>query len=232
MHTPTQHNSVQKQKPLYFLLGLLIAQSFVFLSFEWKIYSPLQGTLLYEQEDLREIDFIEALPPNIPQPNRQVTLSIHATDHVFSPVLDDMHPIDNTRGLDDDIKWLSDLTEGLPVFPILSSESKIESINTDPVYPGGMEAFHAWFLKSFVYPEEAKRYEVEGTIWISFYVDEKGNVTHVFADPNRPLLGYGLEEEAIRVLRKMHAWKPGYANSRPVGMAFTLPIQLFIDRSY
>jgi protein TonB len=222
------HQVLKRQKPIYFLIGLLCAQSLVFFSFEWKVYSVAKGTLFYEETSLFEIDYIPVTPPHIPQPMPQ-----HTTESLLAQLeLNPIHFSDNQvtpRGIDEDLYLLSSLTQGFDIQPLHSKEDKIESITMEPSYPGGVQALHTWFQQHFHYPEEAKRYEVEGVIWISFYVDETGIVTRVFADPTRAQLGYGIEEEAIRVLSNMGAWKPGYSNSRPTGMVFTLPIRVFLD---
>ncbi|HQS05823.1 MAG TPA: energy transducer TonB, partial [Daejeonella sp.] len=37
-------------------------------------------------------------------------------------------------------------------------------------------------------------------------------------------IGYGCDEEAIRVLEKSPEWKPGIQNKQKVRVAYTLPI--------
>ena len=37
-------------------------------------------------------------------------------------------------------------------------------------------------------------------------------------------LGYGLEEEAVRVLKKSPKWVPGIQNYKPVRVLYTMPI--------
>lgn len=51
------------------------------------------------------------------------------------------------------------------------------------------------------------------TVWIQFVVDVDGNVSDIKALTN---LGYGLEQEAVRVLRKATKWEPAIQNGRPV----------------
>ena len=42
-------------------------------------------------------------------------------------------------------------------------------------------------------------------------------------------LGYGLDEEALRVVRQMPAWTPGYQAQHAVAVRFTLPITFKIQ---
>ena len=51
------------------------------------------------------------------------------------------------------------------------------------------------------------------TVVIQFVVDIDGTVSDIMALTN---LGYGLEQEAIRVLRKANNWEPAIQNGRPV----------------
>ena len=42
-------------------------------------------------------------------------------------------------------------------------------------------------------------------------------------------LGWGLDEEAIRVVKSMPAWTPGKQNGKPVYVKFTLPIRFQLN---
>ncbi|RYD57560.1 MAG: energy transducer TonB [Sphingobacteriales bacterium] len=77
------------------------------------------------------------------------------------------------------------------------------------------------------YPDTAIKEDIEGRINVMFVVDTKGRITDVKTMGRR--LGYGLEEEAIRVVRSMPAWKPGQQQGVPVNVYFTLPISFKLE---
>lgn len=51
------------------------------------------------------------------------------------------------------------------------------------------------------------------TVWIQFVVDTDGSISDIRALTQ---VGYGLEQEAIRVIRRTKKWEPAIQNGRPV----------------
>jgi len=94
--------------------------------------------------------------------------------------------------------------------------------NVSPAYPGGDRALVNFFQNNIEYPQDAADNGVEGTVNISFLVDENGNISYPMTNP--PRLGYGLEEEAMRVFNKMPKWTPGSLKGKNVKTRFTLPV--------
>jgi protein TonB len=83
-----------------------------------------------------------------------------------------------------------------------------------------------WIYTEIKYPGKARDLSIEGTVVISFVIDQQGNVSDVAM---RKKIGGGCEEEAERVVRKMAAtlpkWTPGKQNGRNVSVRFNLPIR-------
>jgi periplasmic protein TonB len=90
-----------------------------------------------------------------------------------------------------------------------------------PVYPGGEAAMWEFLGSHLVYPDHARQIQLEGTVHVTFVVDQFGNVTKVKVPRE---IGGGLDEEAMRVVKMMPRWTPGKQNGRPVKVAFHLPI--------
>ena len=80
-------------------------------------------------------------------------------------------------------------------------------------YPGGPSAWMRYLNKTFRYPQEAQESEIQGTVVVQFIVDKEGNVSDVKALTNH---GYGMEEEAIRVIKKAGKWSPAIWQGEPV----------------
>ncbi|HKC69829.1 MAG TPA: energy transducer TonB [Bacteroidia bacterium] len=83
------------------------------------------------------------------------------------------------------------------------------------------ENMAAFLQKNLKYPELAKEENVSGKVVINFIVNEEGKVVSV-TPLNR--IGYGCDEEALRVVRLMQNWKPGMVKGKPVKVSFSLPI--------
>lgn len=91
-----------------------------------------------------------------------------------------------------------------------------------PAYPGGQNALETYINNNIVYPQEAIDKDIEGTVYVKFGVDEKGNVTNVSTVGNK--IGYGLEEEAVKVVSAMPSWSAGTIKGKNVKTWRTLPI--------
>lgn len=95
---------------------------------------------------------------------------------------------------------------------------------TAPVYPGGLETY---IVNNIVYPEDAVDNGVEGTVFVMFTIDENGKVGN--AKTSGSAFGYGLEDEAVRVVKSMSAWTPGMNKGKKVNAWYTLPITFKLE---
>jgi TonB family protein len=71
------------------------------------------------------------------------------------------------------------------------------------------------------YTEEARRAELEGSVWISLNVDEQG--TPVKAVVDGPLLGMGLEVSALEAVKQWR-FQPRILNGQPVVVPLTVQV--------
>jgi len=96
-----------------------------------------------------------------------------------------------------------------------------------PAYPGGENALRVFVENHIQYPDKAIDNNIEGTVRVYFIVDEQGKISAPIIIS--PKLGYGLEEEALRVIKKMPKWSPGQVQGARVSTRITLPITYKID---
>ena len=92
-----------------------------------------------------------------------------------------------------------------------------------PSFPGGNKGLQSYFDKNIQYPDDASNEGVEGVVNVSFVVDENGKLTALKTDGQK--MGYGLEEEALRVIGKMPTWNPGKLKGINVKTKYTLPVR-------
>ena len=92
-----------------------------------------------------------------------------------------------------------------------------------PQFIGGYSGMQRYFDNTLTYPDEATNAGVEGTVMVSFMVDENGKLISPTVMGNK--MGYGLEEEALRVIKGMPAWTAGTVNGKKVKTRFTLPVR-------
>ncbi|MBS1747981.1 MAG: energy transducer TonB [Bacteroidetes bacterium] len=91
-----------------------------------------------------------------------------------------------------------------------------------PVFPGGQNALNKYFDENIRYPKSAVEAGRIGRAVVSFVVDENGHISDVKNIGRK--IGYGLDEEAIRVVSNMPKWAPGTVKGKPVKTRMTLPI--------
>lgn len=95
-----------------------------------------------------------------------------------------------------------------------------------PVFPGGEEALRNWLAENIRYPGEAKADSIQGKVYVTFIVDEQGKVTDSkLARGASP----ALDEEALRVVNAMPAWKPGKHKGKEVKVSYTVPISFKLE---
>lgn len=180
-------------------------------------------------------------PPPEPEPQRIQTEQFTTPDIVDDTQVDDPPPaqtdLENSRiglediagRIDDNIITVPNLDEGKDII-----EDKPQ--NENPVFiPIEVEARFdgdwAKFLFKHLNPQvpidngaPAGRY----TVMLQFMVDIDGSVSDIKALTRH---GYGLEEEAIRVIRKSKNWEPAIQNGRKVKAYRKQPITFEIAES-
>ncbi|HHB78316.1 MAG TPA: energy transducer TonB [Saprospiraceae bacterium] len=69
-----------------------------------------------------------------------------------------------------------------------------------PIFPGGLKAMRAFIQEHLVYPKEAFDAKIQGKVFVKYIVNESGDVIDAKVIHG---LGYGCDEEAVRVVRKL-----------------------------
>ena len=114
------------------------------------------------------------------------------------------------------------------VLPIVFKEANLEemeiisAVEKMPEYIGGTEAMYVFIHTHLEYPQEAKDAGVEGRVFVSFWVDVDGSLKGIEVMKG---IGYGCDEAAMAVMRKMPLWKPGEQRGKPIKVRYTVPIQ-------
>ncbi len=90
-----------------------------------------------------------------------------------------------------------------------------------PEFAGGQAALMQYLRSHLRYPSRALAEGIGGRVFLTFVVGADGTISDVTILKG---LGYGLDEEAQRVVRQMPAWTPGYQSKHAVPVRFTLPI--------
>ena len=120
--------------------------------------------------------------------------------------------------------------KALTIAAPVDKSSKMETDNmgyynyteTAPFFTGGQAAVESYISNNIEYPQEAIDNGAQGTVYVQFTIDENGKVGN--AKTTGAAIGYGLEEEAIRVVNGMSNWTPGMNKGQKVKSWYILPI--------
>jgi TonB family protein len=86
---------------------------------------------------------------------------------------------------------------------------------------GDFNDFYKFIGKNFTITREATKNDIKGKILLKFVVEKEGQINDIEIIKG---LGYGLDEEAIRVLKKYGDWIPGEYRGRKIRATYNLPI--------
>ncbi|WP_164714325.1 energy transducer TonB [Chitinophaga rhizosphaerae] len=92
-----------------------------------------------------------------------------------------------------------------------------------PRFPGGEQALVDFLEKNIQYPEAALRAEKSGTVFVTFGVNADGKLSDIGTAGSSP--GFGMDEEALRVVKMMPDWETGVLKGKPSVTRFSLPIR-------
>lgn len=88
-------------------------------------------------------------------------------------------------------------------------------------FPGGQAAMMKWLSNNIRYPENAQANGISGRVVVKFVVEKDGSI-------GQPTIVRGvdrdLDQEALRVVKRMPKWQPGKNNGQAVRSYFNLPV--------
>lgn len=101
-------------------------------------------------------------------------------------------------------------------------------VEQSPVFPGGDDARVAYVVNNISYPAEAKSKGIQGTVYVTFVIEQDGSVSNV-----KVLRGVHplLDKEAVRVIQSMPGWAPGKQRGKPVRVQFNMPVKFSLSNN-
>ncbi|HUH72975.1 MAG TPA: energy transducer TonB [Chitinophagales bacterium] len=104
----------------------------------------------------------------------------------------------------------------------------IDDLEIQPEFPGGANEMSRFIAKNIRYTEAALDNGIQGNVILSVILDRDGSVSNVHIVQNP---GYGLGEEAERMVRLMPKWSPGYIKGgTPVRTKLEIPVRFKLNR--
>ena len=110
--------------------------------------------------------------------------------------------------------------------PASTTDEVYTVVEHQPEFPGGMAQLGKYLRDNLKYPKAAERARVGGKVYLSFTVTKTGEIADVQVMKG---MGFGTDEEAIRVVSQMPRWTAGRQGKEPVNVRFALPINFELD---
>lgn len=227
VHPPTANT--KRRTILFFEIGMILALSFVLWAFNYSsiVYVPNSGpseneNTEYEIEQIGEIiiEPDEVLAANTETQRNSDQYKI-VPDYTYipepGPTPTPITPLDPNAGPKLQI-------DAGPQFDPGATDNTITwGASLMPAFPGGEAAMKAFISKELDYPPMAIENGIQGKVMVSFVIEKDGSISNIEILSHR--LGWGIEEEAMRVVQAMPRWSPGENNFRPVRVRMNLPIR-------
>jgi hypothetical protein len=105
---------------------------------------------------------------------------------------------------------------------------KTNELTENPNFPEGMEKFYKFVGENFNIPLEAEKNKVKGRVYLTFIVEMDGTLSNIKVIRD---MGYGIGDEAARVLGICPKWIPGKVNGESVRTMYSLPITVQSGKS-
>lgn len=219
----TKKNSqadLEKSKFSFLLFGAIVAISFVIFAFSWSSVQNLKTDKFKIEEFENETVEIITVPEKIklPEPVKEFVIEkIIVNEKVETPVdLSNIFEPDTNSVVNYYIAE-EPKEEPKPVIYAVPQE-KAE-------FPGGELALRKWLANEVVYPVTAMNNGISGKVYLQFVVNENGDVSDVKVSKGKDPL---LDEEALRVVRKLPKFKPGKNGGKNVKSYYSIPINFIL----
>lgn len=212
---------LENKKTYFFLIGLVLSLGLVFLAFEWKT-SPSK-TIDLGKATFVEPDFFYVPPTH----NREKPLpTMTVAPEIIVLVGNDSEVDVNFDAFNTEADNETSIDFDPLIFkPKENKNDKEEEIflvvEEMPEFPGGDLALRKYLSNAVNYPLIAQENGIEGKVYVSFVIDEMGNITNV--DLLRGV-DQSLDNEALRVVRTLPKWKPGRQGGKAVKVRYNVPI--------
>lgn len=205
----------------YTLAGLTLALALSVCLFEYKTisakhYNINSSLVSLEDEKVVEINKPITPPPPPPPPPLlpEVVEVVKDEEIIEKPVLIVSNEID------------IDITIEVENEPEPIVETIFDIVEEMPEFIGGVEKLYEYLGNNINYPAQAKDFSIQGKVFVQFVVWKDGTIKDVKVVKGTHKL---LDQEALRVITKMPAWKPGKQRGKNVNARFTLPIKFRIS---
>lgn len=212
---------LENKKGVFFLFGLVISLGMVLLAFQWS--TPPKEVIVLKNANYVPDDVLfiprtkneekKELPKPVFLPSFELVGNDTQTDE--NPDLFVTDPAE---------EFTVNFNELILTSHQKNVEKEEEIVNfaeVMPEFPGGVLSLQKFIADAVKYPSIALENEIQGKVYVSFVINEFGNVTNATIVRG---VDESLDNEALRVIRSLPKWKPGLQGGKAVKVRYFVPI--------
>jgi protein TonB len=211
----TPKADLNNKRSLFFQIGMISSLGLMLTAFNWAQREGGAG-------DLGQLVIEEPVEVEVPQTEQKV-------QPPPPPPPPQLEVVEDDELVEEDDIQSTEVNQDTKIdIPVIEpeegpAEPEIFTIVEEmPSFPGGDQALLEYMAKNTKYPPLARENGLQGIVVVTFVVDEKGNINNVQVLRG---IGGGCDEEAIRVVKSMPAWKAGKQRGMPVRVQYNLPFR-------
>ena len=211
--------SLENDKIIYALMGLVFVLSLVYVALEWTErevtkYEVTDTEFLFEEEVEIQQTSQETPPPPPPPAVQEVEVLNVVEDNVETESIEV-----NTEETEQEVVIAAPVEA-----PVEEEEEEVVFVVVEsmPEFPGGQQALFKYLSENVKYPVIAQENGIQGRVICQYVVNKDGSIVDVEVvrsggDPS-------LDKEAVRVIKSMPKWKPGKQRGKAVRVKYTVPV--------
>lgn len=220
---------LERKRIVLFQIGLLTASSFTLAAFtyqtpmehevEKRAVAHQQVTFTTEFEPKKKVERVVVQNTQNNQQQTTVDLNLKPTEDTKSKKNSNSAPNPNDLGFESlGYKIGGEISIGGDVE---IEEEIFDFVDTEATYVGGRVEMQKFILDNVEYPEEARIFGDQGTVYVSFVIEKDGTVSTVGIERG---VTNALDREAKRLVRSFPKWIPAELNFANVRTRVRLPI--------
>ncbi len=215
---------LENKRSLFTLVGIVLALSFTYICFEWTNTEAMQLETINFDEQV--FDDSEELPP--PTDQNQPMEEIKPQTPPPAQIITEIKVVEDNKQVQEVVlNTTEDDGEALAEAPLPVEEEPEDTeeiftiVEKKADFPGGTAKLMDFLKKELNYPQVAIDNNIQGRVYVEFVVNKDGSIQDVKVargvDPS-------LDNEAIRVVKKMPKWTPAEQRGKKCRSRFTLPV--------
>jgi protein TonB len=220
---------LEQFRGVFLQAGLVFALVVCIVAINWKSYDETLTDLgdleVVIDDEIIPITQRQTAPPPPPPPPPPEVIEVVEDDVELEEELEiqstetdmneEVEVIEMEEEVSDEVLNFA-VVENKPVFPGCENVPKAEEVACF------QKEISKHVATNFSFPEMARQMGIQGTVYVSFVIEKDGSISNVEVLRGVDKL---LDDEAVRVIKKLPKMTPAKQRGKPVRMSFQMPIK-------